>query len=409
MDWLGRGEEFLIDPRVLRTPLVGQDLSVLRRLLPRLPGHIWFFTSGTSQAGQLKWVALSKQALLCSSAAVNAHLSATASDRWLCLLPQFHVGGAQILSRAFLSRSQVITANWDIRTFTSLVCDNSVTLLSLVPQQLYDLVTHNIQSPPSLRAIIIGGGTLTLQLYNQAKELGYPVMPSYGLTECSSQVATADLRSPHLNLLPHIEAKIEHSPEDEGNQGRLWIKSEALLTGYALISDYLAESSPTVQFIDPKVDGWLRTEDIATLDDSTEAQTPNSEASYGGRSQGTLASPGKVLTIMGRADDSIKISGHLINVAKLRSQLHALGLSPTSSTIISLPDTRRENRLILVLEEHLKTSPYIEKIDLFLSGLPSPERPREVCWLPEMPKTPLGKIKVGELRETIRNLTIPIL
>jgi acyl-coenzyme A synthetase/AMP-(fatty) acid ligase len=121
---------------------------------------------------------------------------------------------------------------------------------------------------------------------------------------------------------------------------------------------------------------------------------------------GTLGAHGKVLTILGRADDSLKISGHLINIAKLRSQLHAFGLSPTSSTIISLPDTRRENRLILVIEEQLKTAPYIEKINLFLSGLTSPERPREVCWVQELPKTPLGKIKVGELRRTVRNLTV---
>ena len=40
-----------------------------------------------------------------------------------------------------------------------------------------------------------GGGALDPSLYKQARDLGWPLLPSYGLTECGSQVATASLSS----------------------------------------------------------------------------------------------------------------------------------------------------------------------------------------------------------------------
>lgn len=399
-NWVDEGEEFLINPRLLGAAGSAAgllDLDQVRRSLPRLPGHIWFFTSGTSGIGVFKWVALSKKALLCSSAAVNSHLHATATDTWLCLLPHFHVGGAQIYSRAFLSNSRVISSAWQTDLFPSLVNKNSVTLVSLVPQQLFDLVTRKIPSPPTLRAVIIGGGSLASKVYEQAKELGYPVMPSYGLTECASQVATANLAipglsAPELRLLPHIEAKTTETHEASEASGRLWIKSEALLTGYALIQKDPSSSTLKTKFIDPKVDGWFKTEDLASISEETSPAGT------------TKSSSAKILKILGRLGDTVKISGFLVNIANLRNQLHLIGLSPSSATIVSIPDERRENSVIMVLEKRVKTPNILEKIEAFCASLPSHERPRDVFWVDELPKTELGKVKLGEVSKLIKEM-----
>ncbi|MFZ4768005.1 MAG: AMP-binding protein, partial [Roseimicrobium sp.] len=60
-------------------------------------GLLFFQTSGSE--GVPKWVGLSRAAFLASARAVNAHLQATARDRWSIVLPLRHVGGFAILAR----------------------------------------------------------------------------------------------------------------------------------------------------------------------------------------------------------------------------------------------------------------------------------------------------------------------
>ena len=110
------------------------------------------------------------------------------------------------------------------------------TLSALVPAQIHDLVEAELHAPESLRAIVIGGGALSPTLYARARALGWPLLPSYGLSELCSQAATAPLSSldevlsdmPAPELLSHVEAKL-------GDDDRLCLKSPALFSGYGLI------------------------------------------------------------------------------------------------------------------------------------------------------------------------------
>src|SRR5712691_8408649 len=173
------------------------DRLALERLggeAPSLRGHVWMATSGTT--GALRLVALSKRAILASAEAVNRHLDATDRDVWLCVLPTFHVGGLGIHARAGLTGSRVIASAWDARQFIRTIAAENVTLASVVPAQVRDLVALGEPAPPSMRAIVVGGGALTLDLYSAAHALGWPVLPSYGMTEACSQIATAKGKSP---------------------------------------------------------------------------------------------------------------------------------------------------------------------------------------------------------------------
>ena len=168
--------------------------------MPRLEAHVWVATSGTSSdaPGRVRWVALSKQAFLASAGAVNAHLAATASDVWAHALPLFHVGGLGILARAHLSGARVVAAvrgRWEPSAFRDAAEGAGATLAALVPSQVHDLVQARLDSPSSLRAVVVGGARLEPSLYRAARERGWPCLPSYGLTETCSQVATASLES----------------------------------------------------------------------------------------------------------------------------------------------------------------------------------------------------------------------
>jgi len=385
IDWLSDASHVLLNPRMPQ-----EERRRLESFVIDLPGHVWLSTSGTT--GALKLTALSKRALLASAAAVNRHLQSDAKDVWRCALPTFHVGGLGIHARAFLSGARVVNDSWD-----------GVTLASLVPAQVSDLVLRDrVAAPQSLRAVVVGGGALSDELYRGALELGWPLLPSYGMTECCSQVATAPLHfrreqplirlrhllpsrrgegsrgalpsrafSPRagrrcrrrmrggsraesrllaeLILLDHIEARIE-------SDGRLALRSEALLTGYA------SEEG----FLDPKIDGWFITEDIASLD-------------------------GRVLHVQGRSGDFVKIGGESVDLSRLDRILADLG---ADAAVIAEPDERLGHVIALAIasgDADAIASAFNARVFPF-------ERARRIVRVAEIPRTPLGKIMRARLQ-----------
>ncbi|HVE69806.1 MAG TPA: AMP-binding protein [Thermoanaerobaculia bacterium] len=324
IDWLSDESHVLLNPR-----MPADERARLESFVTDLQGHLWLATSGTT--GALKLTALSKQAMLASAAAVNRHLQSDASDVWLCVLPKFHVGGLGIYARAFISGARVVTTGWE-----------AVTLASLVPAQVSDLVRAGTRAPASLRAVVIGGGALASSLYSEARALGWPLLPSYGMTECCSQVATATAQSPELLLLDHMEARVE---ED----GRLSLRSAALFTGYAT-----AEG-----FIDPRVDGWFTTEDVASID-------------------------GGVLRVEGRRGDFVKIGGESVDLSRLDRILAELG---ADAAAVAIPDERLGHVIALAIAGDDGSV-----VDAFNTRVFPFERARRVIRVAEIPRTPLGKI-----------------
>src|SRR5688500_13645623 len=100
IDWGSSASVVLLNPRMPE-----DERRRMETWVEPLPRPLWLATSGTT--GSLKLVALGKDALLASAAAVNRHLSATAGDVWRSVLPRWHVAGLGIEARAFLSGARV--------------------------------------------------------------------------------------------------------------------------------------------------------------------------------------------------------------------------------------------------------------------------------------------------------------
>ena len=347
IDWESTSTEILLNPRY---PEDDQKKFVSwLRAIDGFSSHVWLATSGTS--GKIKFTALSKKALLTSAEAVNRHLASNASDVWLNALPDFHVGGLGIQTRSYLSGASVVDfKTWEPVQFTEVLRSNNVTLTSLVPAQLFDLVLSKKQCPPSLRAVIIGGGALDEALYLRARMLGWPVVPSYGLTECASQVATATLDSKELQLLSHVVVKIEN--------GFICIKSEALLTAYAIVEN------DGLNVFDPKKDGWLQTEDKGEVN-------------------------GNILTVFGRASNFIKIGGESVDMLQLEGLLNKIKLNLNildDMQLIAVPDERLGKVI------HLLATGNVESIVTHFNAEVLPfARIRKVTLCEKIPRTPLGK------------------
>lgn len=336
IDWLSDESHILLNPR-----MPADERARLESLVIALPGHIWLATSGTT--GALKLTGLSKQAMLASAAAVNRRLQSNGDDVWLGALPTFHVGGLGIHARAFLSGARVVP-DWT----------DDVTLASLVPAQVSDLVSTQTKPPRLLRAVVVGGGALSEELYSAGRELGWPLLPSYGMTETCSQVATAALESPELLLLDHVEARVE---ED----GRVAFRGASLLTGYATEDG----------FVDPKRGGWFITEDLGSVE-------------------------GRVLRVAGRRGDFIKIGGESVDLARLDAILFAI--AGRHAALAPMADARLGHVIHLCVEASIDG----DMVATAFNGRVHPfERVRQVHRLLEIPRSSLGKLLRKELLKLI--------
>ena len=68
----------------------------------------------------------------------------------------------------------------------------AITIASLVPTQLQRLLDAGATPAPDLRRILLGGGPMPRGLLERARAAGFPVCPSYGLTEACSTVTVAE-------------------------------------------------------------------------------------------------------------------------------------------------------------------------------------------------------------------------
>lgn len=368
-DWSGRGTEVLFNPRLPETDLarVREEAASLNALVPE--AHFWILTSGsTSASGVGTWVAVSKDAVLCSADAVNRHLGVSSTDVWIHALPSFHVGGLGIWARAHLSGSRVVVApeKWNASDFVRVAGQERGTLSALVPAQVHDLVVAGFRAPESLRAIVVGGGALSPSLLARARELGWPLLSSYGLTECGSQVATAQIRGARaeLALLPHVQART-------GADGRIEIRSGALFTGYA------RRAADGWFLDDPKRDGWFTTEDRGSVRDG-------------------------VLLIEGRAGGFIKIGGESVHFPRLEEVWAALLLECggiPDHALCAVPDERLGHRIVLAVAGDGGTRAVVDRFNARV--LPF-EAIREVVSVSEIPRSALGKVLSARLVELIR-------
>ncbi|MBZ5637937.1 MAG: AMP-binding protein [Acidobacteriia bacterium] len=376
-DWLDREPAVVANPEwALRRP---GDLAAAKRALPRLEAHVWVATSGTSgRSAGARWVALSKEAFLASASAVNAHLDSRSHDVWVHALPLFHVGGLGILARASLSGARVVAGieeRWDPGTFAERAAAAGATLTALVPAQVHDLVSAEIPSPPAIRAVVVGGDRLDPALWRAAKSLGWPCLPSYGMTETCSQVATAPLASIEAPGPPSALAALPHAEIRCGEEGRIEIRATSLLTAYAEIE------GDAVRAWDPKRDGWLETDDLGRV-------------------------AGGSVEVWGRAGEAVKVLGEIVLLPRVESRLEGwtagdpwLRERVLDVALVARPDPRLGHELTLVVasgDPALAAPPALDRLARSLrefarAELLPFERPRRVVFLDRIPRNELGK------------------
>ncbi len=176
---------------LVEAPLDGFEAEVEpRRDLDPAAVHTVLFTSGTS--GDPKPVELTVGNQDAAAAASWAGIGSDPADRWLCVLPLFHIAGLAILVRsAHAATTAVLHEGFDAGA--TLAALESSSLVSLVATQLRRLREAGLERPPPrLRAMLLGGGPIPPDLLEWATAQGIPARCTYGMTETCSQVVVTE-------------------------------------------------------------------------------------------------------------------------------------------------------------------------------------------------------------------------
>jgi long-chain acyl-CoA synthetase len=275
---LKRGEvaDIPADPRVMRwsalttndgTPdKVAIDAAVDVALIQ--------YTGGTT--GTPKGAMLTHQNLTANARQVNAiDADQIAEDRILGVLPMFHVfANTCVLNRTVLKGgTMVLLPRFEAGAALAALSRTRVTTLPGVPTMYRALLDHPAVAKTdfsSLRICISGGAPLPAELRDAfSRRSGAALVEGYGLTESAGVVSTNPYDGPIKagtigQVLPGTDVKLVDKedasrPASDGEPGELVVRGPQVMQGYWNRPDADADSFTA--------DGWLRTGDVAVIDD----------------------------------------------------------------------------------------------------------------------------------------------
>ena len=332
------------------------DDTALPHAPDALPG-IALIISTSGSEGQSRPVLLGNAQLDAAAAASNNRLPLGPGDLWLNCLPLCHIGGQSILWRcARAAAGMLLHDGFSAEAVAGDLARFPVTHISLVPTMLARLLEIDVKPPPSLRVSLIGGAALSQPLHDRAVAAGWPLCPSYGMSETAAQFAThTPADGPwHEGLvgrpMPGHEVEIN-------NDGRIRIRGPQVMTSYLDGSGVDAA-------------GWLTTGDLGQLDGE-------------GR-----------LTVTGRADDMLISGGIKVHPLVIESCLAGCpGVRDVAVT--GLPNPVWGVRIVALV---VGTASPNALLDRARQHLPSAARPRQIKLLDRLPRNAAGKLERAALR-----------
>jgi O-succinylbenzoic acid--CoA ligase len=336
----------------------GPDLGLTEADLPLLGEHdldalhCRILTSGTS--GTARPVGLTYGNHLWSAVGSAFNLGVEPTDRWLCCLPLFHIGGLSIPMRSVIyGTAAVVHDGFDVDRVAASLEGDGVTLISLVATQLTRLLEAEVDLLP-LRAVLLGGGPVPEEVLEEAIGRGATVVQTYGLTEAASQVTTL-------------------SPGDASR--KLGSAGRPLLTTHLRIQDgEILVQGPTVAPGAADEDGWLHTGDLGRIDDEG------------------------FLYVIDRLGDLIVSGGENVLPAEVEEVLlrHP---DVVDAAAVGRADSEWQEAVtaVVVLRDGVEVSPE-ELRSHCASALAGYKVPKRVEFVAELPRTPAGKLLRRQLR-----------
>jgi fatty-acyl-CoA synthase len=354
------------------------------------------YTSGTT--GNPKGVLYSHRSISLHSTATmfKDGLGLTRSDKVLAVVPMFHANAWGLPHGAALAGSDLVMPDRFLgaEPLAGLIAGERPTLMGCVPTIFNDLLHYADANPDvdlsSLTNATCGGSAVPRQLMKDFEERhGVRIFQAWGMTE-TSPVATFsrpaegehddaywDARAKQGRPLPWVELRLmgddgETVPWDGHSTGEIEVRGPWVAAGY------FREPDGGEKFDD----GWLRTGDIAAVDEQSFVQ------------------------ITDRSKDVIKSGGEWISSVELENELMSHP-DVIEAAVIAKPDERWAERPLccVVLREQAEVTPQglVEHLSTRVARFWLPD---EFAFVDEIPKTSVGKFDKKVLRGQLAEDTL---
>ncbi len=250
------------DARAPRVDRADDDVAVL------------LFTSGT--AGMPKAAILTHGNLAANIRQVLEHpgLRLDASDIALGALPFFHVFGLNVVLGVSLAAggSVALVEHFDPAATARVISEQHVTVVAGVPTMFSGWIGAEVATDTfsSVRLAVSGAAELPANTADGFRDrFGVDLHQGYGLTEAAPIVTSTALMtgSPPPGSIgppvPGVEVRLVDADGADvlaGDPGELWVRGPNVFPGY------WHDTEATERALTP--DGWLRTGDVAVVDDN---------------------------------------------------------------------------------------------------------------------------------------------
>ncbi|MGC1854279.1 MAG: acyl-[ACP]--phospholipid O-acyltransferase [Candidatus Aquirickettsiella sp.] len=330
---------------------------------PQDPAVI-LFTSGSE--GEPKGVVLSHKNIQANLAQMTTQVDFNQRDIFFSSLPLFHAFGLTaciILPIYHGIKTFIYPSPLHYRKVPNMIYECNATIMFGADTFLagYGRYAHPYDFY-SIRYVFAGAEKLkekTRKLWME--KFGIRIFEGYGVTEASPVISvnTPMQNKPGTvgNFLPGIRYELEPVPEIKQG-GRLLISGPNVMLGY-LSKEQIGE-------IIPPSHGWYDTGDIVEVD-----------------AEGYL-------TIKDRAKRFAKISGEMVSLTAIENIIYDLW-PDKHHAILSVPDAKKGEQLVLVTDYKLATRPMLIKA-FKEKGLSELSLPRKLYFIDSMPLLGSGKV-----------------
>jgi fatty-acyl-CoA synthase len=347
------------------------------------------YTSGTT--GNPKGVLYSHRSnvLHCMATALADTIGVTASDRVLPVVPMFHVNAwGMPYACAMLGADLVMPGRFlQPEPLAKLIESERVTIAGAVPTIWMGLLQWADEHNPdlsSLRTVVCGGAAVPESLMRAFEERhGVTIMQAWGMTETSPIGAVArppaeaegdehwHYRTATGRIVPLVDVRLM------GDEGEVpWdgeSTGEVEVRGPWIAREYYEDPSGADKFHD----GWLRTGDVASIDERG------------------------FLRITDRAKDLIKSGGEWISSVELENALMSHP-DVVEAAVIAKPDERWTERPLACVVCREGATPTAEELRSHLEPLVAKWwLPDEFAFIEAVPKTSVGKFDKKVLRSRL--------
>jgi len=343
---------------------------------------IMLFTSGT--AGSPKAAMLSHGNLQSNLDQLAQVRRLDHTDVVFGVLPLFHIFGLNVVLAYSLMRgaSLVLVERFDPMTAIETIRDRKVTLIPGAPplwMAFEQMPTLPKDSFASVRIALTGASKMpehtTRALFER---YGLLVTEGYGLTECAPVVTTTTNVEKTTALtkigsigrvLPGVEVRlVDESGENalRGDAGEIWVRGPNVFLGY------FEDPQATARAL--TADGWLRTGDIAVIDDDG------------------------FFYLVERAKDLIIVSGFNVYPAEVEEAIREHSAVAQAAVVgVEHPHSGEAVRAYVVLRQdaHLDEDAVIDHCRARLARYKCPTK---VLFVSQLPTGATGKVLRRELR-----------